>query len=74
MIIEVTIQKAYKYEISVSCELGDDGVPVYKAIIADGGFISYFDHYADYSGATIEEAVSKIARSINEALIQLQSI
>ncbi len=72
MIIELTVQRVYKYEIDVAAVAGPDGTIAFTAKLAQEGFLSHFDNFMDYSGPTMEAALEKIAKAIDASLKAMQ--
>lgn len=73
MNIEIIFLKSFTYTIEIKASF-KDGKLVYTAELAEGGFLSYFDHYEDYSGQTVEEALNKISCGIQKALDQMHEL
>ena len=73
MQIEIVFLKSFTYLVEIKAAYKDNKL-VYTAELAEGGFLSYFDHYEDYSGDTIDQALAKISSGIYKALEQLHAL
>lgn len=74
MIIELTVQRVYTYEIEVFAEMLADGAVRFRAKLAAEGFLSHFDNHEEYLGGSIHEALGNIGKAIDHALKQMQEI
>jgi hypothetical protein len=72
VILMLTLRKEFHYEVEISATLVDGRV-IYSPQIVEG-MLSHFDHHANYSGSSVEEAVTKIALGIESALEMLHSM
>lgn len=72
MIVMLTLRKEFHFEIEVSATWAA-GAVVYKPQLLEA-MLSHFDHHANYDGASIEEAMGKIAMGIDKALETLHAM
>ena len=72
MLIEIKVQKNYIFEVEINCEYLDDKVVYHAKLI--NSFLSFFNQYDDYTANSMDEAILKITKSINNALDQAKSL
>lgn len=72
MIVMLTLRKEFHFEIEISAALAD-GEVIYTPELVEG-MLSHFDHHANYEGASVEEALKKIALGIDKALEMLHAM